>query len=204
MIPTPQEVVPPVVPVVGDLRDALRTGIDYADDLQPDAQNRDNWFWSNCARFRARNALRTVVPDGWALVDRVANSGIHLTFAGLHVARVLRSFAGSTPPPGRNQARRSAYQQGQFPLDANGTLPPLSLILDWRESQGEPEIHIGFPHASWDFKSTPKLHWRIELPEGGVDLNSLAFDQDAYSGEELIELPIDPSETDTGTESDDR
>jgi hypothetical protein len=36
MIPTPEEVLPLVVPAVPALRAALRRGIDFADDLQPD------------------------------------------------------------------------------------------------------------------------------------------------------------------------
>jgi hypothetical protein len=197
MIPTPEQVVPLLVPAIPDLRNALRRGIDFADDLQPDPTRRDPWFWSHSARWKACSILNGVEHEGWAVTPDVPNCGIHLRLGDLHVARVLRSLAGTTPHPGSNRRRVAAWQgvQGQLPLAENGTLPPLSLVVDWHEAEdGEPAIHVGLPAGSWTYGTNPRLHWRVLVPEDGLDLSSLRFDPGPDVGDTLVTLAIDPAE----------
>jgi hypothetical protein len=199
MIPTPEQVIPLVVPAVPDLRDAIRAGIDYADDVQPDLDERDPWYWSHSARWKARNSLRDIEdPEGWSLTPDIPNCGIHVRIGDLHEARVLRSLDGTTPHPGSNRRRRRAWTgvQGQFLL-ADGELPPLSLIIDWCARKGEPEIHVGLPAGPWEYGNAA-LHWRVALPEGGTDLKDLRFEPKPDPGLDLVDLTIDSAESGEG------
>lgn len=171
----------------------------YADNLQPDPNDRDTWFWSDSARFRTGVQLDAAEKDGWAIVAGVPNYGIHLRVADLHIGRVVRTLHGSTPHPGRNPARRKAWTnfdtqppvQGQLPLDGQSSLPPLSAILDWHEHDGEPEIHIGLPIGPWKYQKSPRLHWRVPFPQDGAALDTLRFEPGPDEGDSFIE--IDPA-----------
>jgi hypothetical protein len=125
----------------------------------------------------------------------VPNCGIHLSVDRLHAVRVLRSFGGTTPHPGTNHRRMDAWHgvQGQLPLSSSGSLPPLSLIIDWRNRDGEPELHLSLPAGAWSFLSPTRLHWRVELPEDGLALADLAFNPGPDAGDGLV-LHIDPAE----------
>lgn len=201
MIPTPGEVLPLLTPATECLRDALRRGVAYADEQQPDRV--DPWFWSHSARFKARQELLLANPqpgvEGYEVRSDIPNSGIQLRFQRLHLARVLRSFGGTTPAPGRNPSRRRAWEglpeQGQLSLAGDGKLPPLSLIIDWQDVAGEPLIHVGLPRAGWAHGKSPKLYWRVPMPDEGVDLGSLEFDgsDDGFGGIRL-EIEIDEAE----------
>lgn len=178
VIPTPDDAVPLLEPCLADIREALQFGIDYANDLQPDPADRDPWFASHAARFRARRELETADGDGWAIVPGVPNSGIHLLIDGLHVVRVLRSSGGTTPAPGHSRQRRDAWSQHyqmQLALDDNGDLPPLNLILDWSTEHDDLLVlHLGMPRGVWKYGNDPVLSWRVELP-GDDNLDSLFF-----------------------------
>ena len=202
MIPTPADVLPVVTSASGDLRDALRKGVAYADELQPNRNDRDPWFWSHSARHMARKQLFSANPqsgvEGYEMRGGVPNGGIHLRFHDMHVARVVRSLGGTTPAPGSNPARRRAWNgveipiQGQLALADNVTLPPLSLIIDWQDVDGEPLIHISLPRGEWAYRKSPRLYWRVPLPDDGVDLNALRFDgSDDGFGEALLDFEID-------------
>src|SRR5690242_19521007 len=115
MIPTPEQVIEIFLPAVADIRTALRKGIAYADTVQPDAAERDPWFWSHSARWTARNHLAQCEDREWDMPCGIPNCGIHVRAGGLHVARVVRSLSGSTPHPGPNRHRRKAWtNQGQL------------------------------------------------------------------------------------------
>ena len=204
--PTPEEVVPLLQPVVGPLRFALEKGIAYANDLQPDPLDRDPWFWSHSARFGALKELLVAGHDadlesGWAVRPGTPNCGIHIRVGQLHTIRVVRSLGRTTPPPGRNRRRREAWNgvpvQGQLRLD-RGLLCPLSLIVDWHDDENEPVIHVGLPKGEWSFenRTSPRLHWRVPMPEDGLDLSGLSFDPGDADDGSLVE--IDPSEWASG------
>jgi hypothetical protein len=75
----------------------------------------------------------------------------------------------------------------------------LSLIVDWRDSKGEPEIHVGLPAGGWGYKGKARLHWRVEVPEGGIDLSELRFnpaDSGDGTGERLVDLLYEVDEVD--------
>ena len=114
--------------------------------------------------------------EDYVVRNDIPNFGIHLRFNDLHVARVVRSLAGTTPPPGPNPARRQAWSgvevQGQLELLTDDGLPPLSLIIDWHDFEGEPLIHVGLPIAPWDYKRSARLHRRVPLPNEEADLTS--------------------------------
>jgi len=198
MIPTPRDVVPLLENVISPLYEAFREGIAWADSLQP-AEDRDPFFWSHSARFRARNRLRDADATDWVLVPKVNNFGIHLLVADLHLIRVLRSLEGSTPPPGPNRRRRNAWQQlpaiqGQLALGSDGDLPPLSLVADWQTGLDEPIIHLGLPQEPFGFRQNARLHWRVPLPSDGLDLASLAFEPGPDPGTAPVTLKVDPAE----------
>lgn len=200
MDPTPQEVLPVLAAASEDLYAALRKGIAYADELQPDRDARDPWFWSHSARFKARSELLGKAEsrvEGYRLREGVPNCGIHLGFDGVHKARVVRSLGGTTPAPGRNPARRRDWRgvpvQTQLLLAASGTLPPLSMIIDWQDVAGEPVIHVGLPRFGWDYRTKPLLHWRVPLPDEGIDYASLVFDG-SDDGPDNVFIEIDPAE----------
>lgn len=199
MVPTPEQVVPLLLPALADLREALQAGIDHADDLQPEQASRDPWYWSHSARWKACGTLRSATSDGWTLLPEVPNCGIHLRLDDLHVVRVLRSLGGTTPHPGSNRRRAQAWTgvqvlQGQFLLASAGSLPPLSLVVDWQEVDGEPELHVGLPAGPWRYGSVPRLYWRVPLPQAGIDLDTLVFDPGPDTGEPLVTLRVDPAE----------
>jgi hypothetical protein len=202
MIPTPRQVLPIVMAAAVPLRDSLRKGVAYADELQPAAGERNPWFWSHSARYKAHEQLKSKVKvDGldWSLVADVPNCGIHLRFGGLHKSRVVKTFHGGTPHPGSNTVRRADWYGVPFPqliLDTDRGLPPLSLVIDWQNDDGEPLIHVGLPAAEWTYQKSALLHWRVPLPDDGVAIEDLSFDgTDDNAGGSLIELPVDPSET---------
>ncbi len=168
----------------------------FADNLQPDLDTRNPWFWSDCARFQAGREL-AAEQDEWAMGEAVPSYGIHLRVGELHIGRVVRTLHGSTPHPGRNPARRRAWSnpqppvQGQLPLGGEANLPPLSVILDWHERAGEPEVHIGLPIGPWRYQKAPRLHWRVPLPDDAADLDALRFDPGPDTSDTFIE--IDPA-----------
>ena len=196
---TPASISPQVEACLPLIRSALHDGIDFANDIQPDAPGRDPWYWSHSARFKARNVLEAAAASaqGWAMIEGVPNSGIHLRLGGLHVMRVLRSAAGSTPAPGHSRARRRAWQQGrqlQFAFDDGlDGLPPVDLILDWStDDADELSLHLGMPLGVWDHGSHPILAWRIPLPSSD-ELGALAF-QGSDESEIPVHLRIDEAE----------
>jgi len=81
--------------------------------------------------------------------------------------------------------------QGQLNLASEGTLPPLSLIIDWHDQNGEPVIHVGLPVGPWGHQKKEQLHWRVALPDAGEDFSSLSF---VGSDEGGSILEIDDSE----------
>jgi len=201
MIPTPEKVVPVIAPVALPIWASLRKGLAFADELQPDPADREGFFWAHSARYMARKELlkANTQPgvEGWAVRGNVPNCGIHLLLDDLHKIRVVRSFGGTTPHPGRNPRRRADWKgiqgavQDQFVLDTEAELPPLSLIVDWTDQDGEPVVHIGLPRGEWGYQKSPSLHWRVRLPEAETDLAGLRFEAADDGGGVL---PIDRSE----------
>jgi hypothetical protein len=197
VIPPPEAVLPLLIPALPDLGEALRAGIDYADSLQPDVQGRDPWYWSHSARWKARETLARSEKSGWALVRDIPNCGIHIRLGHLHLVRVLRSLEGNTPHPGSGVRRQDAWVgvQGQFPLGDGVSLPALSLIMDWQDAGGEPNLHLGLPVRPWQFLSVPRLHWRVPVFPGGTALDGVIFDPGPDTGSDrLVTLAVDPAE----------
>jgi hypothetical protein len=201
VIPTPEEVLPLMEDCIPHLIKALSLGMGLADDLQPDPQHRDPWFWSHTARWRAKKHLIGVtahIPDSWSIAPGVANSGIHLSIAAVHHVRVLRSLGGTAPHPGRNRARRAAWIQDTLRFD-DGGLPALSLLADWQDSNDEPVIHLSLPKRPWTYGSPPELHWRIPVTgDTGHDLNNLRFNPDSPNDDVLVTFRVDPAEARAG------
>jgi len=178
------------LPVV---RQALQDGIDYASELQPDPEHRDQYFWSHAARYQARQFLKGKAGSNWEVVEGVPNSGIHLSIGGLTKVRVLRSVHGSTPPPGANRQRRLAWSQRSLPAMGQ----PDTMILDWSTDQKDALVmNLGLPQGVWHYRRSPQLAWRVPLPSRD-DLADLAFvpDQEA---DELVRIRIHETEMDVG------
>ncbi len=179
--PSPSEVVPLLDASLPEIRQALLGGIDFANDIQPEPENRDRWYWAHSARYRARRALEasSAGAQSWELIAGVPNSGIHVCLGGLHVVRVLRSAEGTTPAPGHTRRRREAWQQFrlQFPIDDETEgLPPLDLVLDWTTDDTDAlTMHLGMPLGVWTHGKPPILEWRVLLPYTD-DLEGLAFE----------------------------
>ena len=197
---TPRQAVQQLEVCLSEIREALHTGIDYANDLQPELGDRDPWYWSHGVRFAARRRLEQaqVSPGEWEIIDGVPNSGIHVRLQGIHVVRVLRSVAGTTPAPGRNRVRQEAWQQCrqlQLPLDyPHSGLPPIDLILDWTTNEADDlEMHLGLPQGIWGHGNSPILAWRVPLPSGDT-LDNLAFDG-ADEDDIPIVLRVDDADT---------
>jgi len=194
-MPTPAEVLPVIECAVPDLMKALRLGIGYAEEQQPDPDGRDPWFWSHSARWKARRYLLGVEkPDGWRIKRNVPNSGIHLSIKGIHGIRVLRSLGGMVPHPGRNRVRRKDWVQGVLrPND--GTLPPLSLLMDWEVHEDEPRVYLSLPKNPWNYGSDPDLYWRVPVTgDADEDLARLRFDPGLLPGDVMVTIKVDPAE----------
>ena len=174
------------------VRSGLREGIDYATSLQPDLEERDQYYWSHSARYKARQVLLGNSGANWRVVGGVPNSGIHLSIDGLTTVRVLRSVGRTTPPPGTNRQRRLAWSQRSLPIDQ-----PDTLILDWfTDAEDSLVMNLGLPKGFWHYRSSPQLAWRVQLPSRD-DLTDLTFvpDQEA---DELVRLRIHETEMDVG------
>ena len=116
------------------------------------------------------------------------------------ISTLLGLSAPSPEPPlrqGNNPARRQAWrgigvpspEQGQLELDTDEGLPPLQLIVDWTDEDGEPLIHVGLPSGPWGYRKAPRLHWRVSLPDEGVDIGSLTFgDGDGVGSGTVLDL----------------
>ena len=179
--PSPSEVVPLLDASLPEIRQALLDGIDFANDIQPEPESRDRWFWAHSARYRARRVLEasSAGAQNWELIDGVPNSGIHVCLGGIHVVRVLRSVEGTTPAPGHTRRRREAWQQLplQFPIDVETEgLPRLDLVLDWTTDDADAlTMHLGMPLGVWPYGNPPILEWRVLLPSTD-DLEGLTFE----------------------------
>ena len=179
--PPPSEVVPLLDASLPEIRQALLGGIDFANDIQPEPEDRDRWYWAHSARYRARRVLEanSEGAQGWELIADVPNSGIHICIGGLHVVRVLRSAEGTTPAPGHTYRRREAWQQFrlQFPVDDETEgLSPLDLVLDWSTDETDTlTMHLGMPLGVWTHGKPPILEWRVLLPSTD-DLEGLTFE----------------------------
>lgn len=197
--PQPDQVVPLLVPAAPALWDGLRAGIEHANSLQPDPDDRNPWYWAHSARWKACQRIESAagVGEDWSLVENVPNCGIHLRLDSMHVARVVRSFGGTTPHAGSNKKRARAWSgvQGQLALASGGTLPPLSLIIDWQVIDDEPIVHVGLPAGNWEYGSTANLFWRVPLPNADDDLSSLSFEPRVDAGGSLVRLRLDPVDT---------
>jgi hypothetical protein len=195
LVPTPQDVLPLAECMVPHLAKALRLGIGYADDLQPDTEDRDPWYCSHSARWRARGHLLSV-PErkGWGISKKAANSGIHLNIQGIHKVRVLRSLFDTVPHPGRNHARIMTWMQGTMPPN-DGSLPALSLLADWRVIDDEPVIYVSLPKHGWSYRAKPVLYWRVPVTgDADLDLANLQFDPGLLPGDRLVSIKVDPAE----------
>ena len=192
---------PLIKPLLPDLRDALYEGIAYADDLQPDSSDRDPWYWSNSARWRARRTLKSrISPDDWELIPDVPNGGIHLR-NGLLIVRVLRSVGGTTPAPGFSRSRRVAWVQGRlaFRLEEEETdddVPMADLVLDWTYDEEGLAAHLGMPVGVWEHGEAPVLAWRVPLPIEETDLVDLVFASEDHAPDVPVRLRLDKAETD--------
>ena len=202
---TPSVVLPLLDDAPDTIYEALRLGIGYADNLQPEVESQH--FWSHSARFGAWRELRRATADKWSLNDRVPNCGIHLTIGGLHTLRVVRSLGNTVPPPGRNASRRVAWkginEQLSFGLQDTGefVIPPLSLLADWRlDEDREPVVHVSLPIGPWLYGQNPRCHWRVPLPStNSMSLDELSF-QGSDGGDPMVAIEIDPAEWAAGTE----
>jgi hypothetical protein len=203
---SPDQVLSMLNDVPDALYEALRVGTSYADGLQPDIENQH--FWSHSARFGAWRNLCEVTAESWSLRESVPNCGIHLTIAGLHSLRVVRSLSNNVPPPGRNRARRAAWtginEQLSFelPSGTQGTSAPLlSLLADWNlDEDREPVIFLSLPIQAWNYGNNPRCHWRVPLrSEGSLALEDLAF-PGGDDGDPMISINIDPAEWSVGSE----
>lgn len=198
VIPSPSEVVPLLEVSLPEIRQALLGGIDFANDIQPEPDGRDRWYWAHSARYRARRALEASSEGahGWELIAGVPNSGIHICLGGLHVVRVLRSAEGTTPAPGHTRRRREAWQQFrlQFPVnDETEGLPPLDLVIDWTTDGTDAlTMHLGMPLGVWTHGKPPILEWRVPLPSTD-DLEGLAFEAAADDDVPVL-LRVDDTE----------
>lgn len=198
MIPTPEQVLPLVECAVPSLRKALRIGGSFADEIQPDADERDGHYWSHSARWRARKHLAAVPKDGWYLTPNVPNSGIHLRIGDLHRVRVLRSLGGTVPHPGSNRARRADWVQNALDLAGDG-LPALSLLADWQIFEDEPVIHCSLPRRPWSYTADPEVYWRVPITgDADSDLARLRFDPGLLPGDVFVTVKIDPAEASAG------
>jgi|HubBroStandDraft_1064217.scaffolds.fasta_scaffold07925_5 hypothetical protein len=200
VMPTPQDVLPLAECAVPYLADALRLGIGFADDLQVNAKKRDPWFWSHSARGRACEyllGLGKVEREGWG-ITKGPNTGIHLRLDDIHTARVLRSLNDTVPHPGPNHARRMVWMQGTLPPN-DGSLPSLSLLMDWRVKDDEPYIYISLPIRPWRYGATPQVYWRVPVTgDAGRDLANLQFDPGLLPGEQMVSFKVDPAERNLG------
>ena len=177
---TPEAVLPLVEPCRHDIWEALLIGIDYANDLQSDPDDRDWSYWTHSVRFEAGQELkkRSSGDDQWETVI-VANSGLHIRLSGGPYVRVLKSYRGMTPPPGNSRTRRKAWHQPRLFHISTAELDegvPLNLIVDWTTGpDGELLVHLGLPRTVWEPGEDPELYWRIELPFL-EDLEDLTFE----------------------------
>lgn len=197
-VPAPGDVLPLVECAVPSLVKALRLGIGYADEQQPDPDDRDPWFWSHGARWRARRHLLSVAPEGWSINPDVPNSGIHLCVDSVHDLRVLRSLGDTVPHPGPNRARRYAWIQDTLP-PRDGSLRPLSLLADWRVRDDDPLIYLSLPKQPWKYGCDPELYWRVPVTgDASQDLANLRFDPGLLPGDVMVTVKLDPAESDAG------
>ncbi len=210
VIPTPAQALTVLGPLGPSVWTSVQAGVDGANDLQPSAEGRDNYFWSHCARYYNRRRLFAESQghrDEWQLIPDVPNTGIHLIVDSVHRVRVLRSLNGDVPHPGRNRARRKAWSQppgqGQLFITADNRLVygddkallALSLLIDWHlDRHGEPVIHVSLPVGPWEFTDEVRVHWRVPLP-GAEDFSNMAFNPPKPSPHEFGNLlRIDPNE----------
>jgi len=201
-MPTPHDVLPLAECTIPHLAKGLRLGIGFADELQPRTDDRDSWFWSHSARWRTRGHLLSVPKrEGWGINPKAPNSGIHLRLQDIHTVRVLRSLSETVPHPGRNRARCDAWMQGTMPPN-DGTLPALSLLIDWRVRDDEPDeplIYLSLPKRPWRYGAKPELHWRVPITgDADQDLANLRFEPGMFPGDVMVTIKVDPSERNTG------
>jgi hypothetical protein len=197
-VPSPADVLPLVECTVPSLVKALQLGIGYADEQQPDPDDRDQWFWSHSARWRARRQLLSVAAEGWSINPDVSNSGIHLCVDQVHCLRVLRSLGDTVPHPGSNRARRDAWIQDTLP-PRDGSLRPLSLLADWCVHDDEPRIYLSLPKRPWTYGSDPELYWRVPVTgDASQDLANLRFDPGLLPGDVMVTVKVDPAESEAG------
>jgi len=196
MIPTPADVLPVIERVVPDLAAALALGSDYADEQQPDPYDRDRWYWSHTARWRARNNLVAVSDkDGWTVDPSAPNSAIHLCAASVHPIRVLKTMNDTTPHAGRNKARQLAWSQSPLLVASAASGQPFSLVADWHKGKDGPVVHIGLPKAPGNYVGGADLYWRVEVTgDAGYDLGNLEFDPGNPPDDLIVTLKVDPSE----------
>ena len=179
---------------VAPLREALTHGIEMADAQQPDAMDRDQYYWSHTARFHARKKLMSADRDGWGIAKRVANSGIHLHFEAVHTARVLRTLNGTTPHAGHNVTRQQAWSFSPY-LPVGKSVPePFTLIFDWCRDDSGLLLHVGLPRRGGSYPNGAELHWRVPVTgDAQDDLAGLAWDGSDPEGSASV-IKVDPSE----------
>ncbi len=176
----PEDIEPLAASCLPRIWDALIDGVNYADQLQPRAADRDRWFWAHAARYETRRRLAIASEDAadWDLVAGIPNSGIHVRLPGNHMIRVLRSSGGTTPAPGGTRRRLEYWLQRylQIPLDLGKEGDrPANLVLDWmNDDDGTLTLHLGMPRGNWRYRRDPILDWRIPILRD-ADLDALTF-----------------------------
>jgi hypothetical protein len=129
---------------------------------------------TDLTRDHARRQLETVGGLGeWKLGKQ--QSGRILLSNGLMLIRVLHGapFPGDTPPPGRNQARVSYYQNPT--IDLFGVESSRLLAVWTADESGELSIRIVRPVGSWKFGRNAKTDIDFILPREVEDFTSLEF-----------------------------
>ncbi len=86
------------------------------------------------------------------------------------------------------------WTQGTLP-PSDGSLPSLSLLMDWRVKDDEPYVYVSLPKRPWRYGASPQVYWRVPITgDAGKDLENLQFDPGLLPGEQMVSFKVDPAE----------
>lgn len=214
-IPTPEEVLADLLPILPGIHDALDVGAykvrEYFE--REKIKNEDGslkidpWVASNILRYWAKAHLQTMghdVEDEQPEINDIPNNGLSLIYKRYHI-KIRKSDNGGVPGPGYSRRMQAFFQQIplQFPSQEadRESNQPVNLILLWDVGREYTirQLAMACPESGEVTRSSVRLHWNLPVPHPISTVAPQTIEIEV--AEQSKDLPLTTKKpADTGTE----
>jgi hypothetical protein len=170
-VPTPDEVLKALHPIIPAIYGALEAGVHSAREFFESRHAViDPYHGPSHVRWEAKrylDALNHEVSSVDYQREEIANNGLRLVFSH-YVIWILKSNSGELPAPGPSELRQQFYSQQMFAFMGSSQHedPLLALVVLWGVSatyQLGPLLLV-CPEAGDSAKKSVKEYWKVSIP----------------------------------------